>query len=78
VVLVPCVVLPGVWIEQIVPGGQFKSQTSYAPNIRCVVVRGSQEDFDRAILARLDILREVMILKIGWKMAIQVRIQNWK
>lgn len=63
VILVPRVGLAGVRVEQVVAGCKFESQACGAPDVCRVRVRNSQEHLDGAILTRLNVVGEVIMLR---------------
>ena len=62
VVLVPAVVVPGVRLEQVIPGGELEGHAGSAPDISGWAVTGAKQHLECAVLASLDILGVVMIL----------------
>ena len=62
-ILVSGVILSGVWLEQVVTRRHFKGHARRRPDVgRCSVAR-TQKDLQGAVLARLDVFREMVILK---------------
>lgn len=53
-------------IEQVITGRQLKRQACRRPDVGSEVVGGSEEHFDGSVLSRLDVVREVMILKVNF------------
>ena len=62
VVLVPGVVLARVGFEEVVAGGKLEGHTRGRPNVGGGSVPRTQQDLQTAVLPRLDILSEVVIL----------------
>ena len=62
-VLVPRVVLPRVRLEQVVPRSHLKSHTCCGPDVRGRPVAGPQQHLQGPVLAGLDVLGEVVVLK---------------
>ena len=62
VVLVAGVVLARVRLEEVVAGGQREGHAGRGPDVGGGAVPRSEEDLQRAVLAGLDVLSEVMVL----------------
>ena len=63
VVLVPAVVIPGVRLKQVVPGGELEGHAGRAPDVCGGPVPRAQQHLQRPVLPGLDILGVVMILQ---------------
>ena len=61
VVLVAIVVLPTSGVEQHVPGGELENDARETPHISARVILRTEDDLGRAILSRLNVLRELAI-----------------
>ncbi|RNA07690.1 hypothetical protein BpHYR1_027982, partial [Brachionus plicatilis] len=65
VVLVARVVLAAVWLEQVVAGGQLERHACQTPDVGACCVARAQDDLQRAILPRLNVLGEMVIGPAG-------------
>lgn len=50
------------WIKQIIAGQQFECQTCRTPNVCRIIIFRAQQHFNRSILSRLNVFREMMVL----------------
>merc|ERR550517_2046530 len=62
VVLVPRVLLPRVRLKQVVSSSEFKGHAGTGPDVSWGTIASSKQDLQGAILARLDVLGEVVLL----------------
>lgn len=62
-ILVPAVRLTRMRIEEVIASGQLEGQARGAPDISGVIVRRTQQHLDRAVLTRLYVLGEMVVLQ---------------
>lgn len=62
-ILVPTVRLTRMRIEEVIACGQLEGKARGAPDISGIVVGRTQQHLDRAVLARLYVLGEMMVLQ---------------
>ena len=75
--LVSGVIIPGVWLKQVVPRGELEGHTGGGPDVCRGMIAGAQEDLQGPILPGLDVLRVVVryparVTQVGY-LALKVR-----
>ena len=64
-VLVPAVVVPGVRLKQVVPGGELEGHAGRAPDVCRGSVTRPDDDLQGPVLPSLNVVCEVMMLPAG-------------